>query len=75
MKPEGIRTALGHIVCFTNHKLYLEGVDYVFTGAIFRKDIKTGNFYYQAELTDIKNAHSVIICGLDDIEISKGAAP
>lgn len=69
MKPEGIRAALGHIVRFTNRKLYLEGVDYVFTGAIFRKDIKTGKFYYQAELTDIKNAHSVIICGLDDFEV------
>jgi hypothetical protein len=75
MKPEGIRTALGHIVRFTNRKLYLENVDYVFTGAIFRKNPKTGDYYYQAELTDIKNTHSVIICGLDDIEISKGAAP
>lgn len=69
MKPEGIRTALGQIVRFTNRKLYLENVDYVFTGAIFRKDIKTGNFYYQAELTDIKNAHSVIICELEDFEV------
>jgi hypothetical protein len=75
MKPADIRQALGHIVRFTNRKLYLENVDYVFTGAIFRKNPKTGDYYYQAELTDIKNTHSVIICGLDDIEISKGAAP
>lgn len=69
MKPEGIRFALGCIVRFTNRKLYLDGVDYVFTGAVFRKDLKTGNFYYQAELTDIKNTNSVLICALEDFEV------
>jgi hypothetical protein len=66
MQPSEIRAALNLPVRFTNKKLYIEGAEYMFTGAIFRKGWK--GFYYQAELTDMTVKNSVLICGLNDIE-------
>lgn len=68
MQPHEIRAALNQPVRFTNPKLYIEGAEYVLTGAVFRRDKKTGEFFYQAELTDRNVKHSVIYCGLNEIE-------
>lgn len=68
MQPHEIRTALNQPVRFTNPKLYIEGAEYILTGAVFRRDKKTGEFYYQAELTDPTTEHSVIYCRLNEIE-------
>lgn len=70
MQPHEIRAALNQPVRFTNPKLYIEGAEYVLTGAVFRRDKKTGEFFYQAELTDRNVKHSVIYCGLNEIERS-----
>lgn len=43
-------------------------VKYIFTALITRKDPKTGQIYYQAELTDPTTKNSVIICRLEEIE-------
>lgn len=40
---------------------------YRLTGCIFRKSEK-GEFFYQAELLDIRHGKSVLICSLNDIE-------
>ena len=68
MQPHEIRAALNQPVRFTNPKLYIEGAEYILTGAVFRRDKKTGEFFYQAELTDKNVKHSVIYCGLNEIE-------
>lgn len=68
MQPSEIRTALNLPVRFTNLKLYVEGAEYILTGAVFRRDRRTGEFYYQAELTDPTTENSVIICRLEEIE-------
>lgn len=68
MQPHEIRAALNQPVRFTNRKLYIDGAEYVLTGAVFRRDKKTGEFFYQAELTDRNVKHSVIYCGLNEIE-------
>lgn len=68
MKPNKIRENLNRPVRFTNPKLYTEGAEYILTGAVFRRDKKTGEFYYQAELTDRNVKHSVIYCRLGEIE-------
>ena len=68
MTPAEIRAALNRPVRFTNAKLYVEGAEYILTGAVFRKDKKTGEYYYQAELTDPTTKHSVIYCRLEEIE-------
>jgi hypothetical protein len=68
MQPSEIRAALNLPVRFTNPKLYIEGAEYMLTGAVFRRDRRTGEFYYQAELTDPTTNNSVIICRLEEIE-------
>ncbi|MBQ1538734.1 MAG: hypothetical protein IIZ73_10540 [Ruminococcus sp.] len=68
MTPAEIRAALNRPVRFTNAKLYVENAEYILTGAVFRKDKKTGEFYYQAELADPTTENSVIYCRLEEIE-------
>lgn len=68
MQPSEIRAALNLPVRFTNPKLYVEDAEYILTGAVFRRDRRTGEFYYQAELTDRNVKHSVIYCRLSEIE-------
>lgn len=68
MQPTDIRTALNRPVRFTNPKLYIEGAEYVLTGAVFRRDRQTGEYFYQAELTDPTTKNSVIYCRLEEIE-------
>ena len=70
MKETEIKRSLNRPVRFTNPKLYTEGAEYILTGAVFRRDKKTGEFYYQAELTDKNVKHSVIYCRLGEIERS-----
>lgn len=66
MKPEEIRANLNKPVRFTDPKLYIENAEYILTGAIFR--LGENGFYYQAELTDAKHKHSLLICELEKIE-------
>ena len=68
MRENEIKRSLNKPVRFTNPKLYVEGAEYMLTGAVFRRDPKSGEFYYQAELTDRTVKHSVIYCGLNEIE-------
>lgn len=70
MQPHEIRAALNRPVRFTNPKLYVEDAEYILSGAVFRRDKKTGEFFYQAELTDRNVKHSVIYCRLGEIERS-----
>lgn len=66
MTEREIKRNLGKLVKFSNPKLYIEGSEYVLTGAIIRKNEK--GFFYQAELQDISNENSIIICRLEEIE-------
>lgn len=68
MKPEEIKKNLNKRVHFKSEKLGLN-TDYILTGAIFRRG-KNG-FYYQAELQDLNQERSVLICSLDEIEPEK----
>lgn len=69
MKPEEIRANLNKPVRFTDPKLYVENAEYILTGAIFR--LGEQGFYYQAELTDAKHKHSLLICELEKIETER----
>lgn len=61
-----VKNNLGKPVRFSNKKLFIESAMYILTGCILRKGDK--EFYYQAELTDVRNNKSVIICRFDEIE-------
>jgi len=50
------------------HKSAYGSSEYELTGCIIRRNRKTGNFYYLAELQDLTNCRAVVICGLEDIE-------
>ena len=73
MRPEQIKSNLNRPVRFTNPRLYIEGAEYILTGAIFR--LGEQGFYYQAELTDPTTKNSVMIVGLEEIEPRKGDDP
>lgn len=64
MKAEEIKSNLNKHVRYVNKQANID-TDYILSGAIFRKGDK--GFYYQAELQDLKNNKSILICSLDDI--------
>ena len=68
MKPEEIKKNLNRRVRLRSSKLRLEA-DFILTGAIFRRG--ENGYYYQAELQDLNQERSVLICSLDEIEPEK----
>lgn len=65
MKPEQIKLNLNKRVRYKNEQSGIDA-EYTLTGAIFRKD--KGSYFYQAELQDVKNNNSIVICSLDQVE-------
>jgi len=65
MKATEIKSNLNKRVRYINKQANID-TDYILTGAIFRKNDK--EFYYQAELQDLKSNNSVIICSLEEIK-------
>lgn len=51
-----------------NRTVLFHDAPYQLTGIIFRRQLKTGEDYYQAELMDIRNGNSIVICALEQIE-------
>ena len=51
-----------------NRTVRFHDAPYQLTGIIFRRQLKTGEDYYQAELMDIRNENSIVICALEQIE-------
>lgn len=63
MELKDVKFFLNRKVIYTSRYMQCE---YILTGCTLRKN-KEGNFYYQAELQDIKQNRSVLICGLEDV--------
>lgn len=51
-----------------NRTVRFHDAPYQLTDIIFRRQLKTGEDYYQAELMDIRNGNSIVICALEQIE-------
>lgn len=64
MKLEDVKKSLGRMVSYKG----VAGV-YRLTACILRKADKT--LFYQAELLDVRHGRSVIICKLEDVEVSE----
>ncbi len=64
MKLEEVKFHLGKEVFLI---ICSEKIPYLLTGCTLRKSEK--GFFYQAELQDLKNNKSVIICRLEDVKI------
>lgn len=68
MKAEEIKANLNKRVRYVNKQSGID-TDYILSGAIFRRGKK--GFFYQAELQDLKNNKSIMICSLDQIEAAE----
>ena len=62
MDIRDVKFSLGDNVVYQNESKYK------LTACIIRRDEKTGQFYYQAELQDLTNHNSILICRLEDIK-------
>lgn len=51
-----------------NRKVTFRGAEYILTGCIIRKNKKTNQFYYQAELQDTSTQLSLVYARLEEIE-------
>lgn len=69
MTEREIKRSLGKRVRLTDPKLYLEGAEYILSGAVIRRGEQ--GFYYQAELTDIRCGQSLIYAPLGNVERSE----
>ena len=73
MEINEVKRALGKRVRFRDDRLFCDGV-YVLTGCIIRLSDR-GQFYYQAELQDVRQNKAVCIASLDKIVRLKDAVP
>lgn len=50
-----------------NRKVRFRGAEYILTGCIIRKNKKTNQFYYQAELQDTTTQLSLVYARLEEV--------
>ena len=60
-----VKATLGKKVRFRDDRLFCDG-DYILTGCIIRRS-ERGQFYYQAEIQDLRQQNSVSIVALDKL--------
>lgn len=60
-----VKAALGKRVWFRDDRLFCDA-DYILTGCIIRRS-ERGQFYYQAEIQDLRQQNSVSIVDLDKL--------
>ena len=70
MKLEQVKYNLNRRVLCTIPKMYLENAPFILRACILRETDK-GEFYYQAEIQDMKAPHCVLIVKLEDIREDK----
>lgn len=67
MKISEVKMTLGKPVRLSSSKHNVQNGSYILTGCILRKDEK-GNFYYLAELNDVKQKKCTLIVKLEEIK-------
>lgn len=70
MTIEQVKQNLNKTVLFSNPRLHLENEKYILVGCIIRRGEQ--GFFYQAELQDINQPKSIIVCSLEEIEAVRG---
>lgn len=58
---------IGDVKKALNRKVWFRDAEYVLTGCMIRKDVKTNQFYYQAELLDKRTNNSVVRARLEEV--------
>lgn len=59
-----VKKCLNQIVLYSD--MDMKNAEYLFNGCILRKD-KNNNFVYSAEIQDLRNKNSILICDLSRI--------
>lgn len=49
-------------------KVLYNGLECTLKACVIRKDVVTGQFYYQAEIKDLKASSALLYCSLEDLE-------
>lgn len=62
-----IKEAKAHLNERVHYKARGVDADYIFTACTIRKNGK--GYFYQAELQDLNNHKSILICKLEDVEL------
>ena len=60
---------IGEVKKALNNKVRFRGAEYILTGCMIRKDEKTQQFFYQAELLDTTTNNSIVIARLEEVDI------
>ena len=69
MTVQEVKRNLNKPVLLTIPRLYMENSKFILTACIIRRGDK--GFFYQAELQDVHNENSILICNLEDIQEDK----
>lgn len=64
-----VKAALGKRVRFRDDRIFCDG-EYILTGCIIRLNEK-GEFFYQAELQDVRQNKAVCITSLDKVTLER----
>lgn len=51
-----------------NRSVTFNGSEYILTACIIRRHKKTAEFYYEAELSDVKNGGWIVVCPLREVK-------
>lgn len=70
MTIEQVKSNLNKVVLFSDPQLHMKNQKYTLVGCTIRRDER--GFYYQAEIQDIVQPKSVMICRLENIKELKG---
>jgi hypothetical protein len=60
---------IGEVKKALNRTVRFRGAEYILTGCMLRKDKKTQQFFYQAELLDTTTNNSIVIARLEEVHI------
>lgn len=60
---------IGEVKKALNRTVRFRDAEYVLTGCIIRRDMRTQQFFYQAELLDTTTSNSVVIARLEEVYV------
>ena len=60
---------IGEVKKALNRTVRFRDAEYILTGCIIRRDMKTQQFFYQAELLDTTTNNSIVIARLEEVDV------
>lgn len=60
---------IGEVKKALNRTVRFREAEYILTGCIIRRDMKTQQFFYQAELLDTTTSNSIVVARLEEVDV------